>query len=284
MKDLLPDFTQYLIIDKGCSDNTVSSYLTDLNQWSDHFEAKGLLDISLLNIEYIRSFLIGKLKETENATIQRKLSSLRVFLKYLFQHKYTKHDLSGIVPKPKRKVKLPKVLSESNALKLASLDTISLRDQAIFQLLYGCGLRASDAQNLNWTDIDFSNLQLTVRSSKGGKDRVLPIPPLVGETLTKLRSQVKSNAVLINCRGQRLTRRSIYTVVAERARLLGMQDVSPHTLRHSFATHLLSNGANLRAIQMLLGHASIGTTQIYTQLDQKSLTDQVKTAHPLTKV
>lgn len=276
LHSFLPGFQEFLQLDKGCSTNTIRCYSLDIKQWLDHFVVAGLSDLNTLTPEHIRGYLRLSI-DAQSATIQRKLSSLRVFFTYLYDNKHISGDLARLVPKPKRRTKLPKVLNQSNAISMTfdKLDAMPIRDQAIFQVLYGCGIRVSELVNINWNDIDLDNLTLFIRNGKGNKDRIVPILSPVADTLRKLKVKATNSIVFCNLRGGRLTTRAMQYIVAARAKEMGLAGVSPHTFRHSFATHLLSNGANLRAIQTLLGHANIATTQIYTQLDQSSLVSQI---------
>lgn len=282
-------FERFLRIERGASVHTVRNYLSDLKQWEIHFKGLGIRDANDITAESIREYL-GFRADVDAATLQRKLASLRTFLEYLRKEKVLSSDVAKVVPSPKQRRKLPQVLTEEQAGILAKPNPsqeISPRDRALFEILYCCGLRASEAAGLNWQDISWSEVQLRVKSGKGAKERIVPLLPKVLDALNKLREDQKDTAqgpVLRNCYGNRLSTRSIQKIVVNRARAMGFsQHATPHTLRHSFATHLLSNGANLRAIQELLGHSSLSTTQRYTHLDQKALCEEYDRTHPLAK-
>jgi integrase/recombinase XerC len=293
MTEDLPVFERFLRVEMGASPHTIRNYLSDLEQWLESFKQQGVKRVSELTTENIRVFLDSR-ENADPATLQRKLSALRTFLDFLRDQNRLGREARFLVPTPKRRVKLPRVLNEEQAAILvsneestqgASLRT-SVRDQALFEILYGCGLRASEAAGLDWEDISWSEMRLRVRRGKGGKERLIPLLPKVAEALRALMTQdkIKSGAVLRNYQGTRLSTRSIQKIVVARSKLLGLpENTTPHTLRHSFATHLLSNGANLRAIQELLGHSNISTTQRYTHLDQKALAEEYDRAHPLVK-
>ncbi len=286
----LETFESYLKIQKGASTHTVRGYLSDLRQWDEHFSTAGVTAFEGLNSDHVRGFL-GARDDCEPATLQRKLAALRTFLEFLTREKIVQADVSRNIPSPKRRRKLPRVLNEEQAATLAAtpqaLTRFLRRDQVLLEILYCCGLRASEAAALDWQDISWSEAQLCVRLGKGGKGRVVPLLPSALVALQNLRDENPGDLtgpILRNFRGTRLSTRWIQKIIVLRARQLGLpQHTTPHTLRHSFATHLLSNGANLRAIQELLGHSSLSTTQRYTHLDQKALCEEYDRSHPLAK-
>lgn len=287
--DFLPSFEVYLRTEKGASSHTIRNYLSDLNQWQDFLKTQDATDLTSLSPDHIRGFL-GSRTQADPATLQRKLASLRSYLEYLEREKVVATDVAKQVPSPKRRRKLPRVLNEEQAATFIMNDSAlktNARDNALFEILYGCGLRASEASSLNWEDISWAESQLCVRLGKGGKPRLVPLLPAVTKALEELRVEMgspKDGPVLRNFRNSRLSSRSIQKIVVARAKALGLpQRTTPHTLRHSFATHLLSNGANLRAIQELLGHSSLSTTQRYTHLDQKALCEEYDKSHPLAR-
>jgi len=278
-------FKSYLELNQGYSQHTVVNYLSDLNQIEKFFIDNNLNDLNQLNNEHIQAYIKVNSK-LSSASLNRKLSCLRSYLKFAFFTKLLQQDLSNVVPKPKRITPLPFVLNETDTLKLVSIQDDNLRDKALFEILYSCGLRISEASNLDWSDVLWNNKQLRVRHGKGGKERIIPLLSSVISTLKQLKGDAKdSMPVFCNKFGERLGTRSMFKIVTDRAKRLGLpKTVTPHTLRHSFATHLLSNGANLRTIQTLLGHASITTTEIYTQLDQKKIKEEHENSHPLAKL
>lgn len=282
-------FEAYLALEKSASPHTIRNYLSDLRQWDVHFTKQGLKSLEELQADDIRVFL-GVDEKLSSATLQRKLASLRTFLEYLKKEKILSHDVSRAVPAPKARRKLPRVLNEEQAAAVVRGvrdEKENPRDNVLVEILYCCGLRASEAAALDWNDISWSEQQLRVRRGKGGKERIVPLIEAVSEVLKKLKDEQKNpvdGPVLRNYKGDRLSTRSIQKIVVKRATQLGLAaGATPHTLRHSFATHLLSNGADLRAIQELLGHSSLSTTQRYTHLDQKALCEEYDRTHPLAK-
>lgn len=290
MVNFIERFEIFLRSERGASKHTIRNYLSDLHQWEAHFHAQCTQGLDGVTADHIRSFLASR-AQADPATLQRKLSALRTFLEFLQREKLLDNDVAAQVPSPKLRRKLPAILNEEQAATMLATPAgvpANPRDAALFELLYGCGLRASEAAALNWQDISWSDKTLRVRSGKGAKERLIPLLPSVIMALKTLRETlpVAAGPVLKNATvGTRLSTRSIQTIVVNRAKLLGFsQHATPHTLRHSFATHLLSNGANLRVIQELLGHASLSTTQRYTHLDQKALSEEYDRTHPLAAI
>lgn len=282
-------FEVFLKIQKNASVHTLRNYLSDLHQWDAHLKTLKIGDLNQLTPDHVRSFL-GSREGADPATLQRKLAAFRTFIEYLRSAGLLSTDVSAALPSPKRRRKLPRVLNEEQAATLMSEGDSTpaktmARDQALFEVLYGCGLRASEAAGLDWQDISWAAKELLVRQGKGSKQRLVPMIDRVMVSLRALQGEgVAAGAVFRNVSGTRLSTRSIQKIIVARAQLLGLPpNTTPHTLRHSFATHLLSNGANLRAIQELLGHASLSTTQRYTHLDQKALADEYDRTHPLAK-
>lgn len=289
---LLPyfgDFERFLRAQRGASAHTIRNYLSDLRQWDGGFKAAGLTSIAGLTARDIREFLEFR-EKSQPETLARKLAALRAFLEYLVSRGLVAKNAASVVPSPRRKSKLPLVLNEEQAAHFMDEkdEGLGARDRALFELLYCCGLRASEAAGLDWEHISWPESQLVVRRGKGGKDRIIPLLPRAAEALGRLQTETeerphpRGGAVLRNRAGGRLTTRSVQKIIEKRAHAVGLTgSVTPHTLRHSFATHLLSNGANLRAIQELLGHSNLSTTQKYTHLDQKALCAEYDAAHPL---
>jgi len=276
-------FKDFLEIQKGASSHTIRNYLSDLRQWSDYFQAHEIVKWDEVELDHIRAFL-GDRTDLTPASEQRKLAALRSFLSFLKDKGFIKEDLSKTVPNPKSRKKLPTVLNEEEADALITPEAMKLRDWALIEVLYCCGLRASEAAELEWDDISFAQKQLRVRLGKGAKERIVPMIDAVLDTLKRLKetATIKTGPIFLNYQGGRLSTRSIQKIVNARAKAAGLnRRATPHTLRHSFATHLLANGANLRAIQELLGHSSLSTTQRYTHLDEKALCNEYDQAHPL---
>jgi integrase/recombinase XerD len=302
--DHLVDFFNYLTIEKGLAKNSITAYRADLERFF-HYLSINKLEFDQIKPDQLMGFLawLRGMQNTEfkigESSIARNVISLRGYYSYLAsEHKLVNPAFNLKPPKiPKR---LPKALSIDQVmaiLNIAGDDLISVRDKAIIELLYATGARVSELTNLNTTDISTvesaEGAITTVKlKGKGGKERVVPIgsygvSALDGyltrsrPTLTKLSSQ---KALFLNQRGGRLTRQTTWNVVARSAARAGMADlVTPHSMRHSFATHLLDGGADIRVVQELLGHSSVTTTQIYTLITIDRLRQSYASAHPRSK-
>ena len=304
VSDHLTDFFNYLSIEKGLASNTTDAYRRDLERFF-HYLSINQLNLAQVTAEelvgYV-SWLRGR-SNTEfkigESSIARNIISLRSYFTYLSrEHQYSNPTLNFYPPKiPKR---LPKALTVEqimSILEIAGDDLISLRDRALLELLYATGGRVTEIINLNTTDISTIENEdseiTTVRvKGKGGKERVVPIGSFgltaVSDYLTKSRPTLSKvltqKALFLNQRGGRLTRQSAWSIVANRAARAGLAEVvTPHSMRHSFATHLLDGGADIRVVQELLGHASVTTTQIYTLITIDRLRESYASAHPRSK-
>ena len=304
VSDHLTDFFNYLSIEKGLSRNTTAAYRRDLERFF-HYLSINQLNLSQITPEelvgYI-SWLRGR-ANTEfkigESSIARNVISLRSYFSYLAkEHNYQNPTLNFHPPKiPKR---LPKALTVDQIISILEIsgdDLISLRYRALLELLYATGARVTEIINLNTTDIssiknDDSQVTTIRVKGKGGKERVIPIGSFgltaVNDYLTRSRPTLcrvlTQKALFLNQRGGRLTRQSAWGIVANRAARAGLAEVvTPHSMRHSFATHLLDGGADIRVVQELLGHASVTTTQIYTLITIDRLRESYASAHPRSK-
>ena len=285
MRGHFSGFEVFLRTERGASAHTIRAYSSDLNQWVAHFELLGHAEAGQVSTDDIRVFLSER-QQNDPATLQRKLSALRTFFEYLQKMGIVSTDLASRVPSPKAKAHLPVVLKTYEASGVLDQSSTSLRprDRAILTVLYGCGLRASELVQLDWQDVVWGSSELRIRRGKGGKERVVPMIHEVEQALRAIAIPSAAGPVFQNAKGGRLTSRSVQTIVKSAVVRAGVSsDASPHTLRHSYATHLLSEGANLRAIQELLGHSSLSTTQKYTHLDIRALTEEYDRTHPLAK-
>ena len=304
VSDYLTDFFNYLSIEKGLAGNTTKAYRRDLERFFHY------LSINQLSLPQVRteelvdyvSWLRGR-SNTEfkigESSIARNIISLRSYFSYLSkEHQYSNPTLNFYPPKiPKRLPKALTVEQVMNILEISGDDLISLRDRALLELLYATGGRVTEIINLNTTDISTIKNEdseiTTVRvKGKGGKERVVPIGSFgltaVSDYLTRSRPTLSKvltqKALFLNQRGGRLTRQSAWSIVANRAARAGLAEVvTPHSMRHSFATHLLDGGADIRVVQELLGHASVTTTQIYTLITIDRLRESYASAHPRSK-
>ena len=286
MSQALKKFLSYLEIEKNYSRHTILNYRLDLEGFLGFL--KGIA-LSLKKVDYLclRRYLSElKSKDYKPRSLARKLSSLRSFFKFLQREGLLKSNPASALRTPKLDRKLPDFLSEGEMAFLMEsppLDQISgRRDRAILEVLYSTGIRVSELVGLNREDVDFISNMVKV-AGKGKKERLVPIGDKALEVLKDyLDARSSSNSVLfLNRNGGRLTTRSILNITNKYIRLMGLRKrLSPHALRHSFATHLLDRGADLRSVQELLGHTNLSTTQIYTHVTTQRLKDVYEKAHP----
>ncbi len=294
MEDQVKDFIHYMIVEKGLAQNTVVSYERDLKGYLKYIQKveqlSSLHDVTRL---HIINFL-HHLKDTgkSSKTIARHIASIRSFHQFLLRERVVEHDPSVHIETPQAERKLPKVLSieEVEALLQTPQENtpFGLRDKAMLELLYATGLRVSELINLDLSDVHLT-MGFVRCLGKGNKERIIPLGRLATEAVEKyiqfgrkeLMGKKPSNALFLNHHGQRLSRQGFWKILKRLASEANIQkELTPHTLRHSFATHLLENGADLRAVQEMLGHADISTTQIYTHVSKARLKDVYKQFHP----
>jgi integrase/recombinase XerD len=290
------DFIAYLKIEKGLAENSIDAYTRDVNKLRD-FSASIPKNATDIQHEDLVQF-IAELYDLglSNRTQARIISGIKQFYNYLFLEEEINDNPAELIEQPNLGRKLPEVLSieEIDAM-IAAIDLSKAegeRNRAILETLYSCGLRVSELVNLKFEDLHFDKGFVRV-IGKGNKERLVPISPTVISEITAYKNNSRahlpiqpqaSKIVFLNRRGAQLTRVMIFTMIKQTALLAGItKTVSPHTFRHSFATHLLEGGANLRAIQEMLGHESITTTEIYTHLDERFLRDAILTYHPRNK-
>ena len=282
----LPDFLKYLEAEKEASSHTLRAYSKDIRDFFSFLKAK---DISKIGVGSLRTYLAFLLERgLSRSTLLRKVSSLRSFFKFLKRERIVSVNPVSYLSPPKREKHLPHFLTFSETLKLINLPDntlLGLRNRAILETLYSTGMRASELLSLNIRDIDFISGILKVRG-KGKKERLLPI----GETALKAIQgylnypgrkchSEESGPLFLNRYGKRMSLRSLERMFVRYRKVL-VEQITPHTLRHTFATHLLERGADLRSVQELLGHKSLSTTQIYTHLTTKRLKKIYATSHP----
>tara|TARA_Y100001968_G_scaffold331621_2_gene386879 strand:+ start:1189 stop:2178 length:990 start_codon:yes stop_codon:yes gene_type:complete len=303
MDERLPRFLDFLRVERGLSLHTVRAYERDLHQLRQflvgHWGLSAGQGPSADRIEAVdvRSFLAREHAHSSPATRRRKLSAMRTFLDWVAERRGDERNPARAINSPRRRHRLPSVLSAPEArsmldhdasTELAELPVQGLRDLCLLELLYGSGLRASECVGLDRRSIDLERGEVRVLG-KGRKERLVPLSQPCIEALrawSELRGLLNQRpeagqALFLNARGGRLSARSLRRIVKQRGFVAGVvKDVHPHALRHSFATHLLEGGADLRAIQEMLGHASLSTTQQYTHLTVEGLVDAHRSAHP----
>jgi len=279
-------FVTYLKFEKNSSDFTVRNYMVDLKEF---FEAVKEPDIKKIDQILVRKFLAFlRDKEYKKTTVARKLACLRSFFKFLCRDGYITHNPAQGVSSPKLEKPLPHFLDVQETFRLIDAvegtDVASLRDKAILETLYSTGMRVGELVGINKKDIDFISALVKVRG-KGKKERLLPIGEIALKAIKQYvdarASQKEDEAIFQNNRAGRLTTRSVARIVKKYITKASIdKGITPHSLRHSFATHLLDKGADLRSVQELLGHANLSTTQIYTHLSMERLKTVYKDAHP----
>ena len=299
MPDLAGQIEEYLgeLARKGSSEHTIEAYTLDLRQFLEYFSPPDLSPPEPAAFDHLmlREWMSGLYRdELSVITIRRKLAAVRGLFKFLLRAGVVRTNVARMVRTPKAPRKLPEVMTveQANAIvdgvAAAKLERpYPLRDRAICELLYGCGLRVSELTGLNLQDIDRSEGWLRVRG-KGRKERQVPLPGKAGEALERYLSErpvVRDEpAVFLSRRRRRLTQRGVQYILKLYARMLSGDDsLHPHAFRHAYATHLLSDGADLRSIQELLGHARLSTTQKYTQVSLTDLMAVYDKAHPKAK-
>lgn len=295
MKDQIKDFIHYLIVERGLSNNTIVSYERDLKSYQMHLnevqKITSFNDVSRLHIIQFLKFLKESGKSSK--TIARHTASIRNFHRFLLREKQADQDPSVLIESPQLERNLPKILSLQEVEKLLETPKLTtpfgLRDKAMLELLYATGIRVTEMINLNLTDAHLT-MGFIRCYGKGNKERIVPIGRTATDAImnyvekgrTKLMNKKEpTEALFINHHGKRITRQGFWKNLKKIAFEANIKnELTPHTLRHSFATHLLENGADLRAVQEMLGHADISTTQIYTHVTKTRLKDVYNQFHP----
>ena len=283
----IEEFIDYLRYEKKYSENTIASYQNDLKKAYIFFK-KDFKDLSKKDIQnYIQSLS----KKESASSVSRTISTLKSFYKFLQINRYTKNNPLGTISNPKTIKKLPKVLSEKEVDKLLDINLkthFDYRNKAMLELMYSSGLRVSELINLKVNDIDLKNASVRI-FGKGSKERIVPLDDYAIEALDNyikyhrksLFKHGENNYLFLNNHGNKMTRQGFFKILQKIAKEKNIKsELSPHTLRHSFATHLLKHGADLRSIQELLGHSDISTTQIYTHITSERLQKNYEEFHP----
>jgi integrase/recombinase XerD len=295
-ESLVLDFIAYLEFERGLSRNTLVAYRTDLLQYGEFLAGRGLgaadarpVDVS----EFLADLATGNGRPAcSAATINRKAACLRSFYKHLRREELVDEDPTAALDAPRKGRKLPHVLSHGEVNRLLAqprgAEPAALRDRALLEVMYGCGLRASEAVDLEVGDVDLER-GFVRPTGKGSKERIVPLGRQAGAAVRQyLRSgrpelvgSSGERKLFVNMRGRGLTRQGLYKIIRGHARTAGLDGkLSPHTLRHTFATHLLSGGCDLRSVQEMLGHADVSTTQLYTHLSGEEIKEVYFKAHP----
>ena len=293
----LKDFENYLKFEKSFEKNTVLSYLSDVSKFKNYAESELQLAPNVISYENIQQFLFELSKDNLSERTQaRCISSLKAFFNFLVEEEIREDNPTSLLEGPKLGMYLPDTLSlESIEKIIAAADTstaLGRRNQCIVEVLYGCGLRVSELTGLKISNINFKELYMRIEG-KGGKTRFVPLAEftadIIKDYIKNERAQgiinpKSSDILFLNRRGNGLTRVMIFTIIKNLTKAAGItKNISPHTFRHSYATHLMENGADLRYIQEMLGHSSITTTEIYTHLESEALRSVILNFHPRNK-
>jgi integrase/recombinase XerC len=300
VKDRLREFLAYLRLNRNASDHTVAAYDSDVSQFlafaaGHRQKARTDLEPADLDLAAIRGFMAELYKQGQSrSTVARKLSALRAFARFLRREGWIESDPAALAVSPRREIKVPAHLSVDEMLRLLEMpdtsDPLGRRDRAILELFYASGLRLGELVGLDLEDVNLSARIVRVMG-KGRKERLVPFNEATKKALKAwlqdrglLSASTREEAVFVNFRGTRLTGRSVQRLVARYVSGCSTRfGISPHALRHSFATHLLERGADLRAIQELLGHVQLSTTQRYTHVNAAQLLEVYRKAHPRAK-
>ena len=293
-QNALKDYQLYLRIERGLSKNSIENYSLDINKLIAYLDSNKI-NVSPISIttEAIQQFIYEVAKQVNPRSQSRLISGLRSFFNYLVFEDYRKDNPLELIESPKIGRKLPDTLSEEEIDHIIKAIDLSKpegeRNRAMLETLYGCGLRVSELINLKISDLFFDEGFIKV-TGKGDKQRFVPIIDITQKYINIYRNEIRihlniqsghEDTLFLNRRGKQLTRAMIFTIIKQLTEKIGLKkSISPHTFRHSFATHLLQNDADLRSIQLMLGHESITTTEIYVHLDKSHLTKVVEKYHP----
>lgn len=300
MDTLIEEYLGHLMVERGASPNTLAAYRRDLREYSAFLASMTVSNPDAITRDVVTSFISSLwARGLAASSVERKVAALKGFHKFLVREGVTANHPTAQLPLPKSPERLPDVISIEEADKLLAQpfpDTaIGLRDRAMLEVLYGCGLRASELSGLSVGDFDAEEGLLRV-FGKGSKERLVPVGGIAAHALdaylrigrpglrTARSISRDDSALFLNTRGGRLSRKSVFLIVKTYGGRVGLEGLHPHTLRHSFATHLLEGGADLRALQEMLGHSDISTTQIYTHVDRRHIREEYLSTHPRARV
>ncbi|MFA4981660.1 MAG: site-specific tyrosine recombinase XerD [Candidatus Omnitrophota bacterium] len=293
MQVLIDEFLNYLSVERGLSKNTTAAYKADLVHFAARLEARGIKDIDRVKRQDISDYLLYmKDKGISSNSISRALVAIKMFYKFMVQERLAKDDVAGILESPKLIKTLPNVLNIAEVDRLISApdirDWMGIRDKAALELMYAAGMRVSEMVEVRKEDLNLDVGIIKCRG-KGDKERLVPIGKKAQEaiarylekTRARLLKKREDNHLFLSRLGRKISRQSFWKMIkkyAKQARI--KKEITPHTLRHSFATHLLEKGADLRVVQELLGHSDISTTQLYTHIDKERLKSIHRQFHP----
>lgn len=296
MNEHIQDYLSHLAVERGASPNTLVAYSRDLAEYAKAMEERGLCsveDVTREDVTWFVSQLRGR--GLAPSSVERKMAAVKGLHKFLVREGVTENHPTAGLPSPKVPERLPDVISVDAADRLLGQSfpdgSAGLRDRALLEMLYGCGLRVSEVVGLDTADVDLNSGYVRV-FGKGSKERLVPVGGMAahaldaylraGRPFLRQKRSVTSadSAVFLNTRGSRLSRQTVFRTVRVYGERVGIEGLHPHTLRHSFATHMLEGGADLRALQEMLGHADISTTQVYTHVDRRHIREEYLSTHP----
>lgn len=293
MKELLKEFIDYLSVERGLSKNTIASYKTDLVSFLNYLESKGFNSVERIKRDNITNYLLHlKDKGLSGNSVSRALVAIKMFYKFLAQERFIKDNVASVLESPKLIRPLPNVLNLAEVEKLLAApnlrDWMGIRDKAVLELMYATGMRVSEIVDLPTSTINLDVGFIKCRG-KGDKERMVPIgvqaKNAISRYLEKTRPMLLKNRndmhLFLTRLGKKVSRQSFWKMIKKYAKKTRIKkEITPHTLRHSFATHLLERGADLRVVQEMLGHSDIATTQIYTHINKERLKSIHKQFHP----
>lgn len=294
LNEIIADYLRFARLERGLSHNSIVAYRQDLTEYTNFLAGQGLttFQVPAVTIDYFLATQRDQQKKT--SSVSRMISALRKFYQWLIKEEIVEIDPMQEIDSPKHERHLPVVLSVSEVERLLeqpnTTTSLGLRDRALLELLYATGMRVSEIISLSMSNLHL-DLKLIKVLGKGNKERLIPVGNVALFWLQKYLSEVRerqlldagiaTDIVFLNARGRKLTRQGVWKKLKTYVTSAGItKDVTPHTMRHTFATHLLENGADLRVVQELLGHSDISTTQIYTHVSQKRLLEVYQEAHP----
>ncbi len=300
MQPSVDEYLGHLSVERGASRHTLSAYGRDLTEYREFLAGRGVAEVGSVSGDDVTAFVAHlRARGLAPSTVERKVAAIKGFHKFLVREGITSNHPTARLPLPKVPERLPDVVSIDEVDRVLGQPfpdgPVGLRDRAILETLYGCGLRVSELVGLDTTDIDLHGGFVRV-FGKGSKERIVPVAGMASASLDaylregrpRLRA-VRSiagvgSALFLNQRGGRLSRQSVFVLVRTYGARAGIDGLHPHTLRHSYATHMLEGGADLRSLQEMLGHADISTTQVYTHVDRRHIREEYLTTHPRARI
>lgn len=293
MKELIAEFINYLSVERGLSKNTISAYGSDLAHFSAYLESKGISDIDRIKRQDIMNYLLSrKDKSISGNSISRELVAIKMFYRFLINERLAREDVAGILESPKLIRPIPSVLLLTEVDKILDgpdlRDPVGIRDKAVIELLYATGMRVSEVVDLPIEGLNLDMGFVKCRG-KGDKERIVPVGNKAKDALSRYIDKVRpamagkrqDRHLFLSRLGKKISRQTFWKMIKKYTKMARIKkEITPHTLRHSFATHLLERGADLRVVQEMLGHADISTTQLYTHINKERLKSIHRQFHP----